>query len=61
MIIDLQISDISTTLVAVDEQDNVVKVEIYNLNTDNDSIEEIFEIGCRFSIINPKLRSDFWL
>jgi TPR repeat protein len=46
----------STMFVAVDDYDIAERVAIYNLKENNDRIEEMFEIGCRFSIINPYIR-----
>ena len=54
--IDIPTVDISTKMVVVDDNNVAERVAIYNLKEDPVRIKEMFEIGCRFSIINPYVR-----
>ena len=54
----IEIPTISTSIsfVCVDDHNVAERIAIYNFKEDRRRKEEIFQIGCRFSIINPYLR-----
>ena len=54
--IEIPTINISTSFVSVDDHNIAERVAIYNLKEDASKIEEIYQIGCRFSIINPYIR-----
>ena len=55
-VIDSPLVAISTSMIAVDDNNVAERVTIYNLKEDHKKIEEMFQIGCQFSIINPYVR-----
>ena len=54
--IDIPTVGISTSIVTIDDNNIAERVAIYNLKEDDDKIEQMFQIGCKFSIINPYIR-----
>ena len=55
-VIDSPLVAISTSMIAVDDNNVAERVTIYKLKEDQKKIEEMFQIGRQFSIINPYVR-----
>jgi hypothetical protein len=55
-IIETPLVAISTTMIAIDDNNVAERISIYNLKEDHAKIAEMFQIGSQFSIINPYIR-----